>query len=100
MIIIAAVKDQFRCDAPQMAGIKQPDEDMDNTNVEECFWLEDDTVIATIRRIETIQPSKLQVSVVINFYKKYPQHPIVLACLAESISKVFGGIEADDAIAF
>ena len=69
-----------------------------NEGDEACFWLEDDAVIAKIREIEATQPSRLLVKEIIAAYKSFPNHPIVLSCLAESISKVFGGIDPEVAI--
>ena len=69
-----------------------------NEDDEDCFWLEDDAVIAKIREIEATQPSRLLVKDIIASYKSFPNHPIVLSCLAGSISKVFGGIDPEVAI--
>ena len=60
-----------------------------------CFWLDDSDVLGAIREIESIPPSNLEVKHVIDFYKRYPKHPIVLSCLGDSMEKVCAGIDPE-----
>ena len=62
---------------------------------DQCFWLDNDAVLTAIREIEQIQPAKLEVQHIIGFYKRFPNHPIVLSCLGDSMEKVCAGIDPE-----
>ena len=62
---------------------------------EDCFWLDDTDVLTAIREIEKIQPAKLEVKHIVDFYKRFPNHPIVLSCLGDSMEKVCAGIDPE-----
>jgi len=57
--------------------------------------LDDSNVLSAIQEIESIPPAKLEVKHIIDFYKRYPNHPIVLSCLGDSMEKVCAGIDPD-----
>lgn len=62
---------------------------------DDCFWLDDADALAAIREIEEIEPGMLEVKHIIDFYKRFPKHPIVLSCLGDSMEKVCAGTDPE-----
>jgi len=56
-------------------------------------WFDDTKVVDQIREVEAIPPALWKVSDLIRFYQQNSTHPILLSCLADSLSKLTGGLD-------
>lgn len=63
-------------------------------------WFDDQEVVECIRQVETLPPAHWTVSDFIGFYERNPTHPILLSCLADSLSKLTGGLDPLDLACF